>query len=143
LKRIRHYIKTGKILPETCYSSKVVDYTRLKNPKSSDRLHYGQYDKKDKAMLALLKKLTGGQFKNGMIARLTLRDFWTKDKAPTFKEFAAAWIITMKEHHAPFPEAAYLTDLSKKHAQRSDWKNLRIEIAKSVIQILNQIKVRQ
>jgi hypothetical protein len=58
LNRIRHYLKTGKVLDATCFPSSVVSFDDLPlNVKPTDRLFYGQYDKSSSAMVGLLKKL--------------------------------------------------------------------------------------
>ncbi len=40
--------------------------------------------------MSLLRELTDGAFKNGMIARLVLRDYWSAGEAPTLRAFADA-----------------------------------------------------
>jgi hypothetical protein len=59
LDRIRHYLKTGSIPDATRFPSSVVCYddppAKLK---ATDRLFYGQYDKKSESMINLLKSLT-------------------------------------------------------------------------------------
>jgi hypothetical protein len=52
-------------------------------------------------MNALLKSLTNGHFKEGAIARMLAREFWSMGKAPTFAEYAAAWMQSSTEHTAP------------------------------------------
>jgi len=135
LARIRHFISTGKIQGPTVFSKKVVCFEKLKRFSPSTRLHYGQYDKKNPKFIAFMKKLTDGKFKNGMIARVVLREFWTDGVAPTLKQYAHAWekadVVNTKRH----PEAAYLTDVAEGVAD-SEWKKLRIEKAKKVLKVL-------
>ena len=89
-------------------------------------------------MIALMKELTDGQFRDGAIARILAREFWTRGKAPTFKEFAAAWLQAVQEHTAPNPEWAFLSDRTRGTAAK-DWKKLRAKKAASVLRGLNQI----
>jgi hypothetical protein len=139
LDRIRHFLKTGVILKETCFQAAVVCFDRLPDPiTADDRLFYGQYEKANRTMIALLKSLTEGQFKNGAIARILARDFWSRGKAPTFREYASAWTQASKEHLRPNPEWAFLSDRANNVAV-ADWKNLRRQKASRVMKMLNQI----
>jgi hypothetical protein len=99
LDRIRHYLRTGKVLDATCFPASVVCFDALpKRIKPTDRLCYGQYDKSNVAMVRLLQKLTGGRFKHGAIARILAREFWSKGSAPTLSEFALAWLQAVESH---------------------------------------------
>jgi len=142
LHRIRHFLQTGVILEETCFPAPVVCFDPLSDRiTADDRLFYGQYDKTNRAMVALLKRLTGGQFENGAIARILARDFWSTGKAPTFREYASAWTHASREHLRPNPEWAFLSDRASKVAVR-DWKKLRRQKAAKVRKLLNQIPPR-
>jgi hypothetical protein len=92
-------------------------------------------------MITLLKSLTDGQFENGAIARILAREFWSSGKAPTFREYASAWIQASREHLRPNPEWAFLSDRASKMAV-PDWKKLRAQKASKVIRVLNQITSR-
>ena len=139
LDRIRLYLKTGGILPATCFPLNVVCFDDLpKDIKPTDRLHYGQYDKNSSAMVGLLEDLTGGQFKNGAVARILAREFWSKGIAPRLREFARAWLKARQNHERPNPEWAFLSDRSE-HKHSPNWKQLRIVTAKRVLRILNEI----
>jgi hypothetical protein len=139
LKRIRHFLKTGAVLKETLFRATVV---RLEAPPEkltpSDRLFYGQYDKASRTMLNLLKSLTQGRFRDGTIARILARDFWSRGKAPTFKEYASAWLRAVDNHRRPNAEWAFLSDRARGTAG-PDWKRLRAKKAARVMKILNQI----
>ena len=142
LNRIRHFLQTGVILRETCFPAAVVCFDQISDHiTADDRLFYGQYDKKDRAMIALLKSLTNGQFENGAIARIVARDFWSSGKAPTFREYASAWIQASREHLRPNPEWAFLSDIASKGAVR-DWAKLRKQKASRVMKVLDQITSR-
>jgi hypothetical protein len=142
LHRIRHFLRTGVILEETCFQASVVCFDQLsENITADNRLFYGQYDKTNRAMIALLKSLTDGQFENGAIARILARDFWSSGKAPTFREYASAWIRASREHIRPNPEWAFLSDRASKVAV-PDWKKLRSHKASKVLKLLNQITSR-
>ena len=136
LKRVRHFLETGSVLPETCFLASVVCFDPLpRNLSANDRLFYGQYDKTNRAMISLLKGLTGGKFRNGAIARILARDFWTRGQAPTFRRFADAWLEASARHTRPNPEWAFLSDLANK-STGPDWKSLRNAKAKKVLKIL-------
>jgi len=136
LDRIRHFLKTGKSLPATCFPASVVCLDDLpKTIKPSDRLYYGQYDKQSRTMIGLLEKMTDGQFKNGAVARILAREFWGKGIAPTYREFAAAWLKAKEDHKRPNPEWAFLSDRTDRK-DTSNWKRLRNAKAKRVLEVL-------
>lgn len=137
LKRIRHFLRTGEIMDETCFPASVTSSDALpKKPTPNDKLFYGHYDKKNASMIALLKELTGGKFQNGAIARILARDFWSRGIAPTFKEYALAWVQAQREHDRPNPEWAFLADRTRGTAGE-DWKRLR---AKKALWVLARLK---
>jgi hypothetical protein len=139
LVRIRHFLQTGVILKETCFRAAVVCFDRLSDEiTADDRLFYGQYDKDNRIMTTLLKSLTDGQFENGAVARMLARDFWSRGKAPTFREYASAWIRASREHLRPNPEWAFLSDISSRGTVR-DWATLRKQKAAKVMKVLDQI----
>lgn len=139
LKRVRHFLQTGTVLRETCFPSAVVCFAPLlRKLTATDRLFYGQYDKANRALIALLKDLTGGQFRNGAVARILAREFWSKGEAPTFREFASAWLQASRDHTKPNPEWAFLSDRTSK-ADISDWKKRRTQVASSVMKTLDRI----
>jgi hypothetical protein len=105
---------------------------------ANDRLFYGQYSKTNRTMVALLKDLTGGKFKDGAIARILAREFWARGEAPTFQEYTSAWLQVAIEHTQPNAEWAFLSDRANKTAV-ADWKQLRTSKAKKVMKTLNQI----
>jgi hypothetical protein len=139
LDRIRHFLRTGIVQKETCFSAKVTDFGTLSDELGpEDRLFYGQYDKANQRMISLLKALTDGKFRNGAIARIAARDFWSRGEAPTFCRFAAAWMLATKRHNSPNPEWAFLSDRALGKAG-SDWKKLRQKKAKKVLRTLDQL----
>jgi len=141
IKRVTHYMKTGNILPATIFNKEIVRLCGLSEKiNEKDRLYYGCYEKKNPKMVRLLQELTDGKFKNGAIAHILCREFWTRGEAPTFKEFAKAWLIARDEYSLKqHPEAAYLTDLSKGNAG-TDWKKVRTEKAKGVMKLLSKFE---
>jgi hypothetical protein len=142
LNRIRHFLQTGAILSETCFPAAVVCFDQVSDDiAADDRLFYGQYDRTNRNMITLLKGLTDGQFKSGAIARMLARDFWSRGKAPTFREYASAWIKASREHLNPNPEWAFLNDRANKVATR-DWPKLRKRKASRVMKVLDQIPFR-
>jgi hypothetical protein len=139
LNRVRHFLQTGVVLEQTCFPAAVVCFDpRPDKITQDDRLFYGQYDKKNRKLIALLKSLSNGQFENGAIARILAREFWSKGEAPTLREYASAWIQASREHTRPNPEWAFLSDRANKLAV-SDWKQLRANKASKVMKLLNQI----
>lgn len=139
LDRIRHFLKTGAILGETCLPARVVSGgAPPENPKPTDRLFYGQYKKTNRNLITLLEELTNGYFCDGAIARIVLREFWSRGQAPTFQEYASAWLRARAEHGRPNPEWAFLSDLAR-GAAGPEWKKLRARKAKKVMILLNRI----
>jgi hypothetical protein len=143
LKRLKRFLETGVILEETRFPAVVVCHDPpAKQLTASDLLFYGQYDKTNRSMMNLLKDLTGGEFKNGAIARILAREFWTAGTAPTFEAYAAAWRKARKEHTQPNPEWAFLSDRAAK-ADTTDWKKLRRQKAARVMKTLEKISKRK
>jgi len=139
LDRIRHFLRTGKVLQETCFCARVVRFAALpEGLTGDDRLFYGQYEKRNRTLMNLLKELTDGHYRDGAIARILMREFWNRGKAPTFREFASAWLEASKEHTAPNPEWAFLSDRARKTAT-SHWKTMRTRKAADVLKTLNRI----
>ncbi len=139
LKRIRHFLKTGTIWGETRFPAKIVCFDAPRETlTANNKLFYGQYTKTNRAMIALLKTLTDGEFRNGAIARILARGFWSKGQAPTFKQYASAWLQAAKNHRRPNPEWAFLSDRARGTAP-PNWKTLRSKKAATVIKILNRI----
>lgn len=139
LERIRHFLRTGEALKGTCFRASVVCFDALPEPLTADdKLFYGRYQKGNRVLMNLLKDLTDGHFRNGAIARILMREFWSRGKAPTFKEFASAWLQASNEHKAPNPEWAFLSDRARQ-ADTADWKKMRARKAAGVIKTLNRI----
>ncbi len=139
LDRIRHFLRTGSISGNTCFPAAVVSFKPLpKKLTADDRLFYGQYDKTNQAMQILLRNLTDGRFKHGAIARMLARDFWSKGNAPTFAEYAVAWLESTQQHTSPNPEWAYLSDRAKSR-NTHNWKRVRGQKASKVISDLNRL----
>lgn len=139
LERVRHFLRTAVVLKATCFRASVVCFdTPPQELNSDDRLFSGQYEKKNRAFLAVLKELTDGRYRDGAIARILMREFWSRGRAPTLKEFAAAWLVAANEHTSPNPEWAFLSDRARGTAPK-DWKKLRAQKAAKVIKTLQWI----
>jgi hypothetical protein len=139
LERIRAYLKTGAIPDATCFAASVVGFDEPPTkPNASDRLVYGHYDPKRKGMLELLAKLSAGKFRHGALARILAREFWRKGIAPTYAEFASAWLDVQASHTRPNPEWAFLSDRSD-GKETANWRQLRNSKAKKVLSVLNQL----
>lgn len=142
LDRMRHFLRTGVVLEETCFLASVVSEAPFPGKiTADDKLFYGQYNKTNRKMISLLRELTGGRFRDGAVARILARELWTKGEAPTFSEFASAWLEATKEHDKPNPEWAFLRDRSDRR-DVSDWKKLRAQKASKVIKTINRITAR-
>jgi hypothetical protein len=86
-----------------------------------------------------LRERTGGQFRDGAVARVVAMDFWTRGEAPTVEELARAWTKAKAEQHRLLtPEYAYLTDLQRRRVD-GDWKAVRTRKATSAIATLASI----
>jgi hypothetical protein len=134
-------LRTGEVLDATCFPVTVVCFDDLpKNIEPTDRIYYGHYDKKSRVMVGLLEELTEGQFRNGAIARMLAREFWSKGIAPSFQEFALAWLKAKEDHRRPNPEWAFLSDRAGRK-DTSNWKQLRAVKADWVLNILNKIGI--
>jgi len=139
LGRVRHFLTTGAVPPETCFPAAVVCFDPSRQPLAADdQLHYGQYDKGNRALMSILRDLTDGKFRNGAIARILAREFWSRGEAPTLEAFAAAWVRAAREHTRPNPEWAFLSDRANQSANKN-WKKLRNQKAKKVLEILDKI----
>ncbi len=146
LGRVRRYLETGRVPEPTVFCAAVVRLDGLpEEPRPTDRLYYGCYDKQNPKMMALLRKLTDGAFRNGAVARILAREFWTAGVAPTFREFAREWIVANEKGlgiaDGEHPEAAFLTDRARGEAG-DDWKQKRARIAAKVQDALATIRCR-
>jgi hypothetical protein len=143
LERVRRYLETGRVPAASTIPARIARQDGPpKRLAANDRLYYGWYDKTNPAMLGLLKRLTGGTFRSGAIARILCREFWTSGQAPTFAEFAEAWTEAAAKGlgvaEGRHPEAAWLTDRARGTAGK-DWKAKRERIAKRVLRTLGAI----
>ena len=139
LRRILDFALTGARNGPTVYPLAVVTEGPLPSPLTArTRIHHGQYEKHNPAFVAKLVELTEGAYRNGMIARLVLRDFWTEGVAPTMKQFAGAWLEATAAHTQPRPEGAYLVDLARGTAGE-DWKQKRIDKAREALDWLARL----
>jgi hypothetical protein len=89
-------------------------------------------------MLQLLESLTESRFRNGAIARILARELWAKGVAPTYAQFAQAWLQAMDNHTRPNPEWAFLSDRSE-GKDTTELKRLRASKAKRLLKILDRI----
>jgi hypothetical protein len=143
LRRVRHFLQTGAVLRQTCFPSTVVRFGAIpRKLTAGDRLFYGQYDKSNHRLTALLRELTGGAFRDGAISRILARTFWSRGHAPTFDEYAAAWLRARAEHKRPNPEWAFLADRAEKGAV-ADWKEMRKRKANRMMELLNKIRPKK
>ena len=141
--RVVHFLKTGTVKPPTTFRRQVVGSKELgRAPLESDPVRYGEYKNHDTAILKLMKQLTDRKFEFGAIAQEVLRDCWSRNQAPTYREFARLWVRAAADHSKPNPEWAFLTDLAQGTAGR-DWKRLRSQNASAVLSLLGKITTQQ
>jgi len=140
LARVRRYLTTGDVGPASCIP---LEIAREEKPPAQlgpgDRLYYRWYAKEHTGVIRLLRDLTAGRFRDGAVARVVVMAFWTRGQAPTFEEFARAWMKAKTEEHLLLtPEYAYLTDLKHRRAD-DNWKALRTAKANSALRTLARI----
>ena len=139
LQRILDFALHQKRPGPTIYSKDVVsDQPLPERLTDTVRLRYGQYDKKNRNLIKKMQQLTNGAFRNGMIARLVLRDAWLSGTALSLGEFAAQWLLATAAHTTPRPEGAYLVDLSKGKVDAA-WKDVRQRMAEQALATLDQL----
>lgn len=140
LDRVRRYLTSGQVPEPTCLAAAVV--RREPAPASfaaGDRIYYRWYNKKHRQLMGLLAELTGGEFRDGVVARLLILDFWTASRSPTVAEFAAAWVAARRQDRdLVVPAYAYLTDLRNERAG-ADWKALRVRRAARALEVLDAL----
>ena len=141
--RIVHFLNTGAVKPATTFRRQVISSKELaRAPLESDPVRYGEYKNHHAATLNLMKQLTDGKFEFGAMAQEVLRACWSRNQAPTYREFARLWEKAVSDHSKPNPEWAFLTDLSKGTAG-GDWKKLRRRKASAVLSLLGKITAEQ
>jgi len=140
LDRVCHYLATGDVPAATTIPAAIArprEPGRALGP--TDRLYYRWYDKTDPTVIGLLQDLTDGRFRNGALARVLLMEHWTRGEAPTFAEFADAWLAaTNGRRDLLSPEYAFLTDLRQGDAG-ADWKARRAARARRALELLDRI----
>jgi hypothetical protein len=137
LARVRHYLTTGEVLPATRIPARVVrDGPPPDELLPTDRLYYRWYSKAYPSVMRLLEDITQGRFRNGALARVLIMEFWTRGEAPTFADFAGAWLSASDGRRDLLaPEYAFLTDL--RHGEAGpDWKSMRKRKAEAVLAAL-------
>ena len=143
LGRVRHWLATGEAPDATCLPARIV---RRDGPpgglRPTDRLYYRWYNKTYGSVMGLLKDLTGGRFQNGALARVLIMEFWSRGQAPTFAEFADAWMAAEQEPRDLLSEEyAFLTDLRRGQAG-PDWTSVRDQKAERVLATLDELAGR-
>jgi hypothetical protein len=127
------------VKPATIFRKEVVATRDLgRAPVESDPVLYGQYKNRDAATLGLMKHLTDGKFEFGAIAQEVLRACWSRNHAPTHREFAKLWQQAVEDHSRPNPEWAFLSDRAA-GTVGPDWKKLRNQKATAVLELLRKI----
>lgn len=140
LRRVRHFLATAEVLGATRLAAGIV---RVGGPpatlRASDRLYYRWYNKTYEPVMRLLGELTGGRFRNGALARVLVMEYWTSGRAPTFREFADAWVAATDEPRRLLSdEYAFLTDLQR-GAAGPDWKLKRQRKAERFLSTVDRL----
>ena len=136
--RILHFLSTGAIKRKTLFRRRVIATDRREEPPAeSDPVLYGRYKNHDPSILKLMKELTKGKFEFGAVAQEVLRACWSRNQAPSYRDFARLWEKAAIKHSMPNREWAFLSDVAKGSAG-PDWKKLRARKASAVIMILNK-----
>lgn len=140
LDRVRHYLKTGEVRAATRLPARIVRSDAPPDDlKPSDRIFYRWYNKTYQPVMDMLAELTDGRFRNGALARVLINEYWTDGQAPTFEEFAAAWMEAEEGGRDLLRrEYAYLTDL-REGRTGPDWKKVRKQKAEQAIAILDEL----
>jgi hypothetical protein len=143
LNRVRHFLTTSEVLGATCLPAGIVrEGAPPPELLPTDRLYYRWYNKTYGSVMGLLKDLTGGRFENGALARVLVMELWTSGRAPTFAEFADAWVAAKDEPRQLLSAAyAFLSDRQRGQAG-PDWKSLRKLKAERVLATLDEIVPR-
>lgn len=140
LDRVRQYLMRGEMTGPTHIPARIV---RESGPpvrlKPTDRLYYRWYDKTNPSIMGILAELTGGRFRNGALARVLVMEYWTAGRAPTFEEFARAWVAAKADPRDLLTtEYAYLMDVQRGQAGPG-WKAKRREKAERALAALDRI----
>ena len=139
IERVVDFLKTGRVKPATTFRRQVVGSKEPgRAPQESDQVRYGAYKNHDAATLKLMKQLTDGKFEFGAMAQEVLRACWSRNQAPTYRDFARLWEEAVADHSKPNPEWAFLTDLAHGTAG-GNWKKLRSQKASAVLSLLEKI----
>ncbi|MBP2328349.1 hypothetical protein JOF56_008734 [Kibdelosporangium banguiense] len=97
------------------------------------------YNKTYAPVIRLLEDLTDGRFANGALARVLIMEFWSRGEAPTFTQFAQAWLAaTDGRWDLLAPEYAFLTDRRCGEAG-ADWTSVRNRKAATVLAVLRKL----
>ena len=140
LRRVRHFLATGEVLEATRLPARIVrEGAPPPGLGPADRLYYRWYNKTYGSVMGLLKDLTGGRFENGALARVLVMELWTSGRAPTFAEFADAWVAAKDEPRQLLSaDYAFLTDLQSGQAG-PDWKAVRKLKAERALAALDEM----
>jgi hypothetical protein len=140
LDRIRRYLATGEVPEATRLPARIVREGRPPAAlRPSDRIYYRWYNKTYGSVMGLLRDLTGGRFEDGALARVLIMEYWTDGTAPTFREFADAWVSAKDEPRLLLSaDYAFLSDLQRGRAG-PEWKSVRASKARRVLATLGRI----
>lgn len=99
------------------------------------RIHYGQYKSTDNDFIKIMKRLTKNKYKNGCLVFDILYEYWTKNIAPTMKQFAKKYTESEIGYHEEWQYINYVKD----NGTMKGWKEYRNNISKNVISMIHMI----
>lgn len=127
LKVIEGKLPTISIIPEN-----VTNYNVLSRVSKNDLVYYGQYVSTNKKILKLMKKLTNGSFKFGVISHDILYKYWKKGILLTYEELANEYLESSSKIH---PEWKYI-EYIRENGTREGWEKHRSLKANEVLKLI-------
>jgi len=136
LDKIFAYIQGERNFKPVVYSSKIVSFHDFKSSYSEqDPVLYRDFKSTNKALIACLKNLTGGQFRFGALAFIEAHRLWRSGKTASLKQFAVIWLQAVKDHTKPLDEWAFIREMQN-GMSRDEWKIYRQNKADKILSIL-------
>jgi len=131
-------VLTGKKSVPTIIPVKVVRFGKLIRPTKQMPVYYGQYINGNKQIFDLMKKLTGGKFKFGVVAQDILLSYWKRGRTITFGQLAKLYVGYGQRSH---PEWKYI-EYVRSVGSRAGWKGVRKERAGVVMGLIMKVMAR-
>lgn len=133
LDKIYAYMNGERTFEPVVYSQAVVSFSEFKESYSqADFLLYNDFKSTNKALIAVLKEMTGDAFYFGAIAFLEAHKLWRENKKITLKEYSELWADALNNHVKPLNEWAYIREMQNGMSKR-EWKIHRQQKSDMVI----------